>query len=113
MAIRETVIKIDDRIVGHITTQGRYLDRAAFLALRQVERLRAYLGLVAPSARRGTVCARVCRIHGKDVYNFLIADVRRGRVVRLPGRQGYALVKEAWGFVRVEAAPGAADEEQG
>lgn len=107
MALKETRLLIDTTIVGHITPQGRYLDRARFRALRPVERLRAYLGLVAPAARSSHVLARVCGVDARNVANFLNADVARGRVIRVgsPRQRSYAVVRDAWGCERLETTP--------
>ena len=91
----ETLVKIDGEIIGHITPTGRYLERAAFRRLRPVGRLRAYLGLVAPHARRASTLGRICGVRSADVTNMLGTDIRRGRVIS-PGRGLYAVVREAY-----------------
>lgn len=97
----ETLVKIDDQTIGHITPQGRYLDRAAFLALRPTARLRAYLGLIAPRARAAWVLARVCRVSQRSIYNLLKTDVTHGRVYHL-GDGFYALARQAHPTTRRE-----------
>ena len=106
MALRETRLKIDATIVGYITPQGRYLDRARFRALRPIARLRAYLGLVAPASRTALVIGRVCGLHTHDISSFLKADIAHGRV-RKVGKGRYALIPNAWDHMQVQASPAA------
>ena len=98
----ETRIVIDGHVIGHITPEGRYLDRAAFLRLNPTARLRAYLGLVAPASRRVCTLARVCQVVPGAVVDLFRTDLRLGRVKRVSyGR--YAIVQGAWGHMIVAA----------
>ena len=99
----QTRIVIDGQVIGHITPEGRYLDRAAFRSLNPVARLRAYLGLVAPAVRRVSTLAQVCGLSSKTASDLLQDDRRLGRVVRVKVGH-YALVKAAWGHMMVVAA---------
>ena len=96
--LQEIIVRIDDIPVGRITPHGRYLERKIFHRLRPVNRLRAYLALVAPRRRRARVLALVCGVSGKDVSNFLKADLRRGRVFR--SIEGYAMNRECIPLLR-------------
>lgn len=64
--------------IGVQTPVGKTLDKTAFLALRPVDRLRAYLCLVWPGARSNTVLSRVCGVRREDIKNFLKTDLRDG-----------------------------------
>jgi len=72
--------------IGEQTTHGKTLDKAAFRALRPVDRLRAYLLMAYPHARHGRLLSAVCQIPRKNISNFLKSDLRTGVVVKVaPG----------------------------
>ena len=48
--------------IGEVRPEGKTLDKAAFLALKKVDRIRAYLTMVAPSARRSRTISLVTGI---------------------------------------------------
>jgi hypothetical protein len=73
--------------IGEVRSVGKTLDKAAFLALRNVDRLRAYLLLAWPHARSARVLSKVCQIHPHDMPAYLKGDLREGVIVRTaPGR---------------------------
>ena len=77
------LIKYNGQPIGEQTPVGKMLDKAAFLTLKNVHRLRAYLLLAYPYARRARTLGHVCRVPYDDIANYLKPDLRDGVVVRL------------------------------
>ena len=76
--------------IGEVRPEGKTLDKAAFLALKRVDRIRAYLTMVAPSARRSRTISRVTGIYDRHLSSKIAYSMFRLKIIEKRGLGLYA-----------------------
>ena len=87
-----THICYNSQPIGEVTPHGKTLDKAALACLSIIDRIRAYLLMVAPAARSTKLLASISGVTRARIPAYLAYDLKQGVLGRQARGQYYAII---------------------